>query len=129
MTYDLAVVGGGILGLAHAYVAAREGLKVVLIERDGAASGASIRNFGFITVTGQERGTSWQLARRTRDIWADLAPRAAIPIEHEGLYLTARSPEAIAVIEAFLKTEMGEGAACWMLQHSAQHRAAWAVPI
>jgi glycine/D-amino acid oxidase-like deaminating enzyme len=108
MTYDLAVVGGGILGLAHAYVAAREGLKVVLIERDGAASGASIRNFGFITVTGQERGTSWQLARRTRDIWADLAPRAAIPIEHEGLYLTARSPEAIAVIEAFL-AEMGEG--------------------
>ncbi|WP_206240700.1 TIGR03364 family FAD-dependent oxidoreductase [Novosphingobium terrae] len=120
-TYDLAVVGGGILGLAHAYVAAREGLKVVLIERDGAASGASIRNFGFITVTGQERGTSWQLARRTRDIWADLAPRAAIPVEHEGLYLTARSPEAIAVIEAFLKTEMGEGCS---LMDAAAFRAA-----
>ncbi|WP_068082567.1 TIGR03364 family FAD-dependent oxidoreductase [Novosphingobium rosa] len=116
-TYDLAVVGGGILGLAHAYVAAREGLKVVLIERDGAASGASIRNFGFITVTGQERGTSWQLARRTRDIWADLAPRAAIPIEHEGLYLTARSSEAVAVIEAFLNTEMGEG--CRLLDAAA----------
>lgn len=121
MTYDLAVVGGGILGLAHAYVAAREGLKVVLIERDGAASGASIRNFGFITVTGQERGTSWQLARRTRDIWADLAPRAAIPVEHEGLYLTARSPEAIAVIEAFLATEMGEGCS---LMDAAAFRAA-----
>ena len=26
-------------------------------------------------MTGQERGTSWELARRTRDIWVDLAER------------------------------------------------------
>ena len=52
--YDLAVVGGGIIGLAHAYLAARKGLKVVVIERDGAATGASVRNFGFITITVHE---------------------------------------------------------------------------
>ncbi len=107
--YDLAVVGGGVLGLAHAITAARRGYSVVLIERERHANGASIRNFGFITVTGQERGHSWSLARRTRDVWADIAPEAKIPIEHRGLYLSARSPEAIAVIEAFLQTEMGEG--------------------
>jgi len=38
-----------------------------------------------------------------------VAPKAGIDIEHHGLYLTARSPEAMAVIEAFLATEMGEG--------------------
>ena len=107
--YDLAVVGGGVIGLAHAYVAAKAGKRVVLIERDIRANGASIRNFGFITVTGQERGDSWRLARRTRDIWVDIAARAGVPVEHRGLYLTARSPEAITVIEAFLGTEMGEG--------------------
>ncbi len=107
--YDLAVVGGGVIGLAHAYVAAKAGKRVVLIERDVRANGASIRNFGFITVTGQERGDSWRLARRTRDIWADIAARAGLPVEHRGMYLTARSSEAIAVIEAFLATEMGEG--------------------
>src|SRR5262249_59882638 len=68
-----------------------------------------IRNFGFITVSGQERGDSWRLARRTRDIWAEVAGAANITIEQRGLLLTARSAEAIAVIEAFLKTEMGEG--------------------
>ena len=108
-SYDLAVIGGGVIGLAHAITAARAGLRVVLIEREVRANGASVRNFGFITVTGQERGESWRLARRTRDVWADLAPRAGIAIEHRGLYLTARSPEAVAVIEAFLQTEMGEG--------------------
>ena len=107
--FDLAVVGGGILGLAHAWAAARGGKRVAVIERDARANGASIRNFGFITVTGQERGDSWTLARRTRDVWAELAPAAGIAIEHRGLMLTARSGEALAVIEAFLKTEMGEG--------------------
>ena len=106
--YDLAVVGGGVLGLAHAYVAARAGKRVVVIERDARANGASIRNFGFITVSGQERGDSWRLARRTRDIWAEIALKADLAVEHRGLYVTARSPEAMAVIEAFLATEMGE---------------------
>ena len=107
-TFDLAVIGGGIIGLAHAYVAARAGKRVALIERDIRANGASIRNFGFITVTGQERGDSWRLARRTRDIWADVADEAGLRVEQQGLYLSAHSPEAIAVIEAFLATEMGE---------------------
>ena len=107
--FDLAVVGGGIIGLAHAWAGARSGKRVALIERDARANGASIRNFGFITVTGQERGDSWSLARRTRDVWAELAPKAGIEIEHRGLMLMARSGEALAVIEAFLKTEMGEG--------------------
>ena len=107
--FDLAVIGGGILGLAHARAAARDGKRVALIERDARANGASIRNFGFITVTGQERGDSWTLARRTRDIWAEVATAAGIKVEHRGLMLTARSAEALAVIEAFLKTEMGEG--------------------
>jgi len=108
-TFDLAVVGGGIVGLAHAWAAVRLGKRVALIERDARANGASIRNFGFITVTGQERGDSWSLARRTRNVWAELAPAAGIPVEHRGLMLTARSAESVAVIESFLKTEMGEG--------------------
>ncbi|HXS06402.1 MAG TPA: TIGR03364 family FAD-dependent oxidoreductase [Rhizomicrobium sp.] len=108
-SFDLAIVGGGIIGLAHAWAAARSGKRVVVIERDIRANGASIHNFGFITVTGQERGDSWRLARRTRDVWAKLAPKAGIGIEHHGLYLTARSDAAMAVIEAFLKTEMGDG--------------------
>ena len=120
--FDLAVVGGGIMGLAHAWAAARIGKRVALIERDARANGASIRNFGFITVTGQERGDSWSLARRTRDVWAELAPAAGIPVEQRGLMLTARSTGALAVIEAFLKTEMGEG--CHLMTPDAFRNAA-----
>ena len=54
--YDLIVVGAGIVGLAHAYTAATRGRSVLVIERDGACLGASIRNFGFVTITGQRAG-------------------------------------------------------------------------
>jgi D-hydroxyproline dehydrogenase subunit beta len=111
--FDLAVVGGGVVGLAHAYVAARAGKRVAVVERDSRANGASVRNFGFITVTGQERGDCWRLARRTRDIWAELVPKAGLSIEQRGLCLTVRSAEAVAVLQAFLATEMGEG--CYLL--------------
>jgi len=107
--FDVAIVGAGILGLAHALAAARAGKRVVVIDRDPRANGASIRNFGFITVTGQERGESWALARHTRDVWAAIAPEAGIAVEQKGLIVTLRHPEAVEVAQAFLDTEMGEG--------------------
>jgi FAD dependent oxidoreductase TIGR03364 len=118
--FDVAVVGAGIVGLAHALAAAKAGKRVVVIDRDPRANGASIRNFGFITVTGQQRCEHWSLARRTRDVWAEVAPQAGIAVEQTGLLLTVRRPEAIDVIEAFLDTEMGAG--CHWLD-AAQFRA------
>jgi glycine/D-amino acid oxidase-like deaminating enzyme len=55
-SFDLAVVGAGIVRLACALAAATLGKRVVVIDRDAQANGASVRNFGFITVTGQQRG-------------------------------------------------------------------------
>ena len=108
-SFDLAVVGAGIVGLAHALAAARLGKRVVVIDRDARANGASVRNFGFVTVTGQQRGDCWRRARRSRDVWAEVAPLAGIRVEQRGLLMAARRPEARAVLEAFLATEMGEG--------------------
>ena len=68
-----------------------------------------MRNFGFITVTGQERGTSWARARRSCAIWEEVAQQAGISILQRGLWMTTRRPEAAAVLEAFVRTEMGEG--------------------
>jgi FAD dependent oxidoreductase TIGR03364 len=111
--YDLAVIGAGICGLAHALAAARRGKKVAVIDRDAQANGASVRNFGFVTVTGQQRGICWQRARRSRDIWLEVADAAGIEVVQRGLVVAARRKEAAAVLEAFLTTEMGE--ACELL--------------
>lgn len=108
-TYDLAVVGAGIVGLAHAYAAAKRGKRVVVIDRDAQANGASVRNFGFVTVTGQGAGDCWTMARRARDIWAETVDRAGIAVVQRGMVLASRFDESEAVIDAFLRTEMAAG--------------------
>lgn len=107
--FDLAVVGAGILGLAHALAAVRRGKSCIVIDRDAQANGASIRNFGFITVTGQKAGPTFRRAMRSRDVWDEVAAPAGIPILQSGLLLVARRPEARTVLEAFARTQMGEG--------------------
>jgi D-hydroxyproline dehydrogenase subunit beta len=47
----------------------------------------------------------------------ELAPKAGLRIEQRGLVMVARRPEARAVLEAFLQTEMGEG--CELLEPEA----------
>jgi FAD dependent oxidoreductase TIGR03364 len=106
---DLAVVGAGIVGLATALAGARRGLRVMVIDRDAQANGASVRNFGFITISGQARGAMWTRARRSREVWREVAAAADIPIVHSGLWVTARRPESIDVLAAFMATEMAEG--------------------
>ncbi len=107
--YDLLVVGSGIIGLASAYAARKAGLRVAVVERHARCIGASVRNFGFVTVTGQRRGEHWNRAMHTRNVWEQVAPQAGIQVVHQGLFVLAQRPEAITVLEAFLKTEMGEG--------------------
>ena len=47
--FDLAIIGGGIVGSAAAYYSSLKGLKVVIIEKDSVASHASGFAYGGIT--------------------------------------------------------------------------------
>ncbi|MEN9202645.1 MAG: TIGR03364 family FAD-dependent oxidoreductase [Thermostichus sp. DG_1_6_bins_120] len=106
---DVAVVGAGIVGLAHALAAARRGWKVAVFERHPWAVGASIRNFGMIWPIGQPQGALLDRALRSRQIWLELTEQAGIPIEACGSLHLARHPEEWAVIEEFVATRREAG--------------------
>lgn len=125
--FDVIVIGAGIVGLAHALAASRLGLRVLVLDRDTQANGASIRNFGFVTVTGQAQGDVWRRARRSRDIWAEIAGPAGITIQQQGLLMVAQRPEAEAVLNEFLKTNMGEDCV-WLDRSAARDRLGAATP-
>ncbi|WP_344756098.1 TIGR03364 family FAD-dependent oxidoreductase [Gryllotalpicola koreensis] len=99
--YDVAVVGAGIVGLAHAWHAVRAGLRVVVIERDEFAVGASVRNFGHICTTAQS-GLVYEYALRAREEWLMLATDAGLPVATTGTAVIARRPEELAVLEEFV---------------------------
>jgi FAD dependent oxidoreductase TIGR03364 len=67
------VVGAGVLGTMHALFAVARGASVVHLERDPVPSGATVRNFGLIWVSGRAVGRELVLAQRARDLWEDIA--------------------------------------------------------
>jgi len=67
------VVGGGILGTMHAYIALEHGAEVVHLERDHVPMGASVRNFGLVWVSGRAEGRETVLALRARDLWESIS--------------------------------------------------------
>ncbi len=97
-THDLAVVGAGIVGLAHAYDAVTRGLSVIVLDRDERAVGASIRNFGHICTTAQS-GRALELALAARERWLDLGRKAGFEVQEHGTLVLARADDEQAVLE------------------------------
>lgn len=97
---DLVVVGAGLVGLAHAVEAVRAGWSVQIVERDAAAVGASVRNFGHACVTAQV-GELLELAQDSRDGWLGAASRAGFWAAQAGAVVVARAADEMAVLEEF----------------------------
>jgi FAD dependent oxidoreductase TIGR03364 len=112
---DIAVVGGGILGLAHAYMLARNKHRVVLFERGPGAKGASVRNFGMIWPIGQPAGPMHRMALRSREIWLAALNAARLGFRPTGSLHVAHHQDEAEVLREF--AEIGPPAGyecCWL---------------
>ncbi|MFN7116464.1 MAG: FAD-dependent oxidoreductase, partial [Saprospiraceae bacterium] len=112
--YDIAVIGGGIVGLSLAYTAARKGAKVVLFERHPKAQGATVRNFGMVWPVGQPAAT-FVRAMRAREVWLDLAQKAGFWAKPWGSLHLAYHEDELHVLEEFIATTRQVGYKCQML--------------
>jgi FAD dependent oxidoreductase TIGR03364 len=96
---DVVIVGGGILGTMHAWLAIRAGHRVVQLEREDEARGASVRNFGLVWVSGRAPGAELELALRARQLWQDVgAAVPAVGFRPAGSMTVARSDSEAAVL-------------------------------
>ena len=93
------IVGGGILGTAHALEAIGRGHEVVQLEREAEARGATVRNFGLIWVSG--RATDELVAAlRARELWEKLgAEIPAIGFRPAGSLTLLRTKREVAVAD------------------------------
>ncbi len=92
------MIGGGVLGAFHAYHACRRGLKVILLERDAAPQGATVRNFGQVVPSGMTR--DWQkLGRESLRIYNEIQQQCDISLRQQGSIYLASDEEELTLLE------------------------------
>lgn len=93
------IVGGGVLGTAHALQAVRRGHEVVQLEREVEARGATVRNFGLVWVSGRAN-YELDVTLRSRELWEELGARIpGIGFRPAGSLTLLRTPGEVAVAE------------------------------
>ena len=81
-SFDVAIVGAGIVGAACAAALAREGLSVVVIDKDGIASGTTAAGMGHIVVM-DDSEAQFALTQYSQKLWNKLADELPEKCEYE----------------------------------------------
>ncbi len=81
-SFDVCVVGAGIIGSACAMECARSGLHVAVVEADYFGSGATSVAMGHIVVM-DDSEAQFALTRYSQEIWNEFAPRLPGDVEYE----------------------------------------------
>ena len=94
MTYDVAIVGAGIVGAACAAALSREGLSVIVIDAGGVATGTTAAGMGHIVVM-DDSEAQFALTQYSQQLWQKLADEmpASCEFEHCGTIWVAADDE------------------------------------
>lgn len=88
---DVAVIGGGIIGISTALALARAGLRVAVFEKGAIAGEQSSRNWGWIRSVGRDH-RELPLALRANALWRELQQQADVGYRQRGLAYLGGSP-------------------------------------
>src|SRR5690625_7896815 len=100
--YEVAVIGGGIVGCSVAYYLAELGLKTVLIEKNDIASGTSSRCDGNVTIVDKDPGFDSEMSLVSQELLNDLHDTLEIPFEfreHGSILVCDNDAEMEAAVE------------------------------
>jgi FAD dependent oxidoreductase TIGR03364 len=116
-TWDLIVVGAGILGTSHAFYAARRGWRVLLLERGDWPGEASVRNFGTL-MAGSLTGEWRRRGMESIALYRELAPQAGFQFYPCGSLYQVTTPVEAAILEEFVQLAPEQGCRCELLEPS-----------
>ena len=98
-SYDVVIIGAGIVGAACAWACASEGLRVAVIEADIIGGGATGAGMGHLVVM-DDAEAQFALTRYSRSLWQQLVPELPDDVEYEScgtIWVAADEEEMQAV--------------------------------
>jgi glycine/D-amino acid oxidase-like deaminating enzyme len=103
-SFDVVVVGGGIVGAATAVACAKNGMRVAVVERDVLGGGATAAGMGHIVVM-DDSEAQFALTRYSQVLWSELARTLPANVEYEtpGTLWLAADDEEMAEAERKLR--------------------------
>lgn len=123
-TYDVVILGAGIVGAATAYECARAGMRVAIVEPAVPAGAASAAGMGHLVVM-DDSPAQLALTRYSRELWREL--RNALPqaVEYEecGTLWVAADAEEMAEVHSKKNTYTRCGVAVEVLDEAALREA------
>ncbi|MDM0071231.1 FAD-dependent oxidoreductase [Variovorax sp. J31P207] len=81
---DVAIIGGGIIGISTAWALAKAGLKVAVFEKGVVAGEQSSRNWGWIRSIGRDPA-ELPLAHRANSLWREIQRQVNVGYRQTGL--------------------------------------------
>jgi glycine/D-amino acid oxidase-like deaminating enzyme len=111
VTDSVIVIGGGLVGSSTAYFAAREGIKVTLLEQVQPGYGASGRNPGFVWLHCRNPGWALDVSFAGRKLYDDLARDLPVPFEFraEGGLIYFTDEAQVPVFTEFVEARRADG--------------------
>jgi glycerol-3-phosphate dehydrogenase len=123
-TYNIAIIGGGIVGNAIARELSRYELKTILIEKEIEVSfGTSKANSGIIhsALHDDMRTLKGRLCLQGNALWGKLSKELRIPFERVGEILVARSRDDIPTLKKMLENAKANGIPAEMVEGKRLH--------
>ncbi len=114
MRERVAIVGAGIVGVAHAWREAVRGASVTLFERSTRAEGASVRNFGMIWPIGQP-ADRLDTSLLSRGLWDEFLRETGAWNDASGSLHVATRADEWRVLSEFAQSATALGYSCRLL--------------
>lgn len=104
---DLAVVGAGVAGLAHAVEAHARGLSVLVVDAARRPLGSAARRGGHLAITTQD-SAALACALASRERWLKLGREAGFGVRESGAVVAAWHPDELAVLDDLVAARAGD---------------------
>lgn len=104
MKFDVAIVGAGIVGAACAAALARDGRRVAVFDRHGAAGGTTAAGMGHLVVM-DDSEAQFALTDYSRRLWAELAGELPADCEYQNCGTIWAAADEVELAEARRKSD------------------------